>query len=189
VTWYLCRTIFIFINCYKCFDAVFKWQQGHPACTITEWYGAAKVVICLERGPDLHISQLIPLQPTVSCFSKIQIGLPLWYLLTQVVQDRGSLNVCCCKVSRKTVPTRYAQRRTAPVVSALLQTFGQFGSTKSQAINHWRCTYPKLLGYPAAKWLVESGVIKTGRPCHIVPVKPNSLCAAPVTVCVSLKSR
>ena len=34
------------------------------------------MVICLERGADLHIAQLMPLPITVSCFSKIQIGLP-----------------------------------------------------------------------------------------------------------------
>jgi len=32
------------------------------------------VVICLERGADLHTAQLMPLLLTVSCFSKIQIG-------------------------------------------------------------------------------------------------------------------
>jgi len=32
------------------------------------------VVICLERGADLHMSQLMPLPLTVSCFSEIQIG-------------------------------------------------------------------------------------------------------------------
>jgi len=32
------------------------------------------VVICLERGADLHMAQLIPLPLTVFCFSKIQIG-------------------------------------------------------------------------------------------------------------------
>ena len=32
------------------------------------------MVVCLERGADLHIAQLMPLPPTVSCFSKIQIG-------------------------------------------------------------------------------------------------------------------
>ena len=31
------------------------------------------MVICLERGADLHMSQLMPLPLTVSCFSKIQI--------------------------------------------------------------------------------------------------------------------
>jgi len=32
------------------------------------------VVICLERGADLHMAQLMPLLLTVSCFSKNQIG-------------------------------------------------------------------------------------------------------------------
>ena len=49
------------------------WQEGHPACKKTEWWGAG-VVICLERGADLHMAQLMPLPLTVSCFSKIQIG-------------------------------------------------------------------------------------------------------------------
>ena len=31
------------------------------------------MVICLERGADLHMVQLMPLPLTVSCFSKIQI--------------------------------------------------------------------------------------------------------------------
>ena len=32
------------------------------------------MVICLERGADLHMGKLMPLPLTVSCFSKIQIG-------------------------------------------------------------------------------------------------------------------
>ena len=32
------------------------------------------MVICLERGADLHTAQLMPLPLTVACFSKIQIG-------------------------------------------------------------------------------------------------------------------
>jgi len=47
-------------------------QEGHLACKKTEWLGAG-VVICLERGADLHMAQLMPLPLTVSCFSKIQI--------------------------------------------------------------------------------------------------------------------
>jgi len=48
-------------------------QEGHPACKKTEWWGV-DVVICLERGADLHMAQLMPLPLTVSCFSEIQIG-------------------------------------------------------------------------------------------------------------------
>jgi len=32
------------------------------------------MVVCLERGADLHMAQRVPLPLTVSCFSKIQIG-------------------------------------------------------------------------------------------------------------------
>jgi len=32
------------------------------------------MVICLVRGADLHMAQLMPLTLTVSCFSKMQIG-------------------------------------------------------------------------------------------------------------------
>jgi len=47
-------------------------QEGHPACKnlsdgVLAW-------ICLERSADLHMAQLMPLPPTVFCFSKIQIG-------------------------------------------------------------------------------------------------------------------
>jgi len=48
-------------------------QAGHPACKKLSGWGAG-VVICLERGADLHTVQRIPLPLTVSCFTKIQIG-------------------------------------------------------------------------------------------------------------------
>jgi len=32
------------------------------------------MVICLERGADLQMAQLMPLPLTVSCYNKIQIG-------------------------------------------------------------------------------------------------------------------
>jgi len=48
-------------------------QEGHQACKKPEWWGAG-VVVCLERGADLHMAQLMPLPLTVSCFSEIQIG-------------------------------------------------------------------------------------------------------------------
>ena len=45
-------------------------QEGHPACKKL----SAGMVICLERGADLHMAQLMPLPLTVYCSSKIQIG-------------------------------------------------------------------------------------------------------------------
>jgi len=49
-------------------------QEEHLACkSLSDW--VAGMVICLERGADLRMAQLMPLPLTVSCFSKIQIGL------------------------------------------------------------------------------------------------------------------
>jgi len=50
-------------------------QEKHPACKKTEWWGAG-VVICLLRGADLHMVQLMPLPFTVSWFSKSRLVLP-----------------------------------------------------------------------------------------------------------------
>ena len=50
------------------------WQEGHPACKKLSDGVLACMVICLERGADLHMAQLMPLPLTVFCFSKIQIG-------------------------------------------------------------------------------------------------------------------
>ena len=58
------------------------------------------MVICLEQSADfsadLHMAQLMPLPLIVSCFGKIEIGLPFWYRLIQVVLDKGLLNGCVC---------------------------------------------------------------------------------------------
>jgi len=51
-------------------------QEGRPACK-KQSGGGTGMVICLDRGADLHylhMAQLMPLPLTVSCSSKIQIG-------------------------------------------------------------------------------------------------------------------
>jgi len=66
------------------------------------------VVICLERGADLHVAQLMPLPLTVSCFSKIQIGLP--FLVPAHLGCSGKRavkRVCVCLWSRKCYISTY----------------------------------------------------------------------------------
>jgi len=55
-----------------------------------EWWGAG-VVICLERGADLLMAQLMTPPLTVSCFCKIQTH--------PVVPLKGPLNGCVCPLS------------------------------------------------------------------------------------------
>ena len=54
------------------------------------------MVICLERGADLHMFQLMPLPLTVSCFSKIQIGFTFLVLAHLGSPGKGLLNGCVC---------------------------------------------------------------------------------------------
>jgi len=48
-------------------------RKGIRPVKKTEWWGTG-MVICLERGADMHMAQLMPLPLTLSCSSKIQIG-------------------------------------------------------------------------------------------------------------------
>ena len=63
------------------------------------------MIICLERGADLHMAQLMPLPLTVSCFSKIQIGFTFLVLAHQGSPGKravkrmwvcGCVGVCVC---------------------------------------------------------------------------------------------
>jgi len=59
------------------------------------------MVICLERGADLHMFQLMPLLLTVSCFSKIQIGFA--FLVPANLGSPGKMAVklvCVCVHNR-----------------------------------------------------------------------------------------
>jgi len=79
--------------CLQCFVAVGGVAGRASGLLKTEWWGAG-MVVCLERGADLHMAQLMPLSLPLSCFNKIQIGLPFWYWLTWIVLDKGPLNGC-----------------------------------------------------------------------------------------------
>ena len=65
-------TVFLLQNAFSALTLLVGWQEGRPACK-KQWCGAS-VVICLERGANLHVAELMPLPLTVSCFSKIQLG-------------------------------------------------------------------------------------------------------------------
>jgi len=73
-------------------------QEGHPACKNTEWWGAG-VVICLERGADLHMAQLMPLPLTVSFSSEIQIGLTFLVPAHPGSPGKRAVKCVCVKLS------------------------------------------------------------------------------------------
>jgi len=69
----------------------------------TEWWGAC-VVVCLERGADLHMAQLMPLPLTVSCFSIMQIGFTFLVPMHPGCPGKRAVKrVCVCVCSQVAV--------------------------------------------------------------------------------------
>ena len=83
-----------FTNAFSALTLLVGRQEGHPACK-NRVVGTG-VVICLQRGADLHMAQLMSLPLTVSCFSKIQIGFT--FLVPAHLRSPGKrpLNGCVC---------------------------------------------------------------------------------------------
>ena len=79
------------------------------------------MVICLERGADLHIAQLMPLPLTVSCFSKIQISFTFLVLAQPGSPGKRAVKrVCVCvthpfkgPLSGTTQVSRYQNGKTS----------------------------------------------------------------------------
>jgi len=57
------------------------WQERHLSHKKIEWWDAG-VVICLGRGADLNMAQLMPLPLTISRSSKFRLVLPSWFYLS-----------------------------------------------------------------------------------------------------------
>jgi len=119
----------------------------------TEWWGAG-VVICLERGVDLHMTQLMPLPLTVSCFSKIQIGFT--FLVSAhpgspgkrvvkwvcVSHDRWMMTVHCLPMLKVhcSGPTQMHVARTLRLAATSHTSVGQ-----PKSISTYRYVVPKSL--------------------------------------------
>ena len=74
------------------------------------------MVICLERGADLHMAQLMPLPLTVSCFSKIRFGFTILVpahpgSLGKRAVKRVCVCVCVCDDTSEAGGRRTAGRR------------------------------------------------------------------------------
>ena len=91
------------LSAFSALTLLVGWQEGHPACKKSERWGAG-MVICLERGADLHISQLMPLPLTVSCFSKIQIGFTFLVLAHLGSPGKRAVRcVCVCVIITRAI--------------------------------------------------------------------------------------
>ena len=69
------------------------------------------MVICLERGADLHMAQLMPLPLTVSCFSKIQIGFTFLVPAHPGGPGKRAVKRVCVVLTRKNVQVTYHNQK------------------------------------------------------------------------------
>jgi len=74
----------------------------------TEWWDVG-MVICLERGADLHVAKMMQLALTVSCFSKIQIGFT--FLVPAHLGSPRKRAVKCVCVLTQTIQSLLSQRQ------------------------------------------------------------------------------
>jgi len=87
------RLFFVLMIAFSALTLLVGRQEGHPACKKQWW--AAGVVICLERGADLHMAQLMLLPLTVSCFTKIQIGFTFLVLAHPGSRGKRAIKLVC----------------------------------------------------------------------------------------------
>ena len=79
------------------------------------------MVICLERGADLHMAQLMSLPLTVSCFSKIHIGFTILVLAHPGSPGQRAIKRVCVCVCVKLLKISYVHRSVGPIRRPLLQ--------------------------------------------------------------------
>jgi len=102
------------------------------------------MVICLERGADLHMAQLIPLPLTVSCFSKIQIGFTFLVPAHPGRPGKGAVKrvyvyVCCYICStRSGLPLSFYRPVALPVAqpAASKHALKAYAPVKDNLENH-----------------------------------------------------
>jgi len=91
------------------------------------------MAICLERGADLHMAQLMPLPLTVSCFSKIQIGFT--FLVPAHPGSpgkRAAKRVCVCRFLHSSLGKPVPGTRKAKLFSILMMQ-------RDYGILAWQC--------------------------------------------------
>ena len=115
------------------------------------------MVVCLERGADLHMDQLMRLPLTVSCFCKIQIGFT--FLVLGSPEQRAVKRVCVCvsveerrrlmalKSTRN--PPSKKLRSVRRMTSADVQCWDLDSATSASDVNP-ECDCPAALGVDSA---------------------------------------
>jgi len=81
-----------------------KFTHSMPSVLWRCWLGgwlSGGVLICLWRGADLHMAQLMPLPLTISCYSKSSLALLV--LAHPGSPGQRAVKRCCCILRRNAI--------------------------------------------------------------------------------------
>ena len=92
-------------------------RKGIRPVKVFEWWGAG-VVICLERGADLHMAQLMLLPLTASCIRKIQIGFTFLVPARPDSPEQRSIRQVCVRCCYHSAPDT-GIREAVPLLSGI----------------------------------------------------------------------
>ena len=122
------------------------WLGGRKGIwPVKHWVVGAGMVICLERGTDLHRAQTMPVPFTVSCYSKIQIGFT--FLVPARLGSRGKRavkRVCVTLYTKQQWNQKYMQ---LPAWRPFHQSGGEWHKRWCWASTQW------------GQWFVLSSVL------------------------------
>ena len=88
------------------------------------------MVICLKRGADLHMSQLMPMPLTISCFSKIRIGFT--FLVPAHPGSPGQRAVKCMYVYNRKITARISVQETDSFTETTVQSTEEYLSIEKE---------------------------------------------------------
>jgi len=123
------------------------------------------VVICLERGADLHMAQLMSLPLTVSCFSEIQIGFSFLVPAHLGSPGKRAVKRVCVRVSlHKCMVTKFCKKICSIDLKFISANYVQncFACVKMPSASGVICLPNSLLGLCPWTPLVTGGVAATG---------------------------
>ena len=121
---------------------------------VVEW--GASMGICLGRGADLHMAQLMPLPPTASCFSKIQTGFTFLVSAHPGSPGQSAIKQCCCCCC---MPSFILLHKNVLCVILLCSSECRRRRTKNC------CTY--ILGIAAVSWQLSFLWNFSEHDCHL----------------------
>jgi len=159
------QVLFLHFFHFQCFETV-GWAAGRAAslsCEVQAWLS-----VCSEVQMICIWSSWWQCHPIVSCYSKIQNGLPFWCWLTQIVLEKRPLNGCVVVV---VVPEENIRHSTVKALKEMQNT--DYYQHKKHPLNSPFFIYHQTPDWRKGYWFFYTEVVYRDK--HNCPRRDSSL--------------